>query len=71
MSRRPGAYAIVRLQADGGESPNSYAPEITAEIRIHWPPKATRDQIDAALAAAWSQATVNVDAAYADKMEAP
>lgn len=56
MSNRPGLRVTIRKPADGGASPNRYVPVITAEIRLHWPPKATADDIDAALSAAIDEA---------------
>lgn len=52
MSGRPGILVTVRVPADGGKEPNKYTPEITAEIRIHWPPKANESDIYDALYAA-------------------
>lgn len=44
MARRPGFGVTVRTDADGGVSPNVYMPLVTAEVRLFWPPKATREQ---------------------------
>lgn len=44
MARRPGFAVTVRADADGGVSPNTYMPLITAEVRLFWPPRATREQ---------------------------
>lgn len=44
MAKRPGLTVAVRNDADGGTSPNAYMPLVTAEIRLFWPPRATREQ---------------------------
>lgn len=38
MVHRHNVYVSVRVPVDGGQSPNSYAPQITVEIRAFWPP---------------------------------
>ena len=45
MSARPGILVDVRRPADGGVSPNRYVAVISAEIRCHWPPRATEKEI--------------------------
>ncbi|WNN93991.1 hypothetical protein SEA_NITRO_35 [Arthrobacter phage Nitro] len=45
MSSRPGIVTKQSVPADGGESPNRYAPFVTAEVRVFWPPKATHEQV--------------------------
>lgn len=52
MTSRPGIVATVRQPADGGQSPNRYVPEITAELRVFWPPRATPAEIRQAIDAA-------------------
>ncbi|WGH21108.1 hypothetical protein SEA_CASSIA_35 [Arthrobacter phage Cassia] len=49
MSSRPGVVTKQSVPADGGESPNRYAPFVTAEIRVFWPPKATDEEIETAI----------------------
>ena len=48
MSHRPHAYASVKVPAHRGNPPNTYVPEITAEVRVYWTPTSTRDEIVAA-----------------------
>jgi hypothetical protein len=45
-----------REPTDGGESPNRAIPEITAQIRLHWPPSATAREVAAALDRAYREA---------------
>ena len=49
MSARPGIVANAYVDADGGESPNQFKPYVSAEIRCHWPPLATDEQIRQAI----------------------
>lgn len=49
MSQRPRVHSTVRVPADGGKSPNRYVPEITAEVRVVWPPRADRAAVLGAL----------------------
>ncbi|UIW13450.1 hypothetical protein SEA_AMYEV_34 [Arthrobacter phage Amyev] len=49
MSSRPGVVTKQSAPADGGESPNRYAPFVTAELRVFWPPLATDEQIEDAI----------------------
>lgn len=37
MSARPGFTITKRVSVDGGESPNAYVPQVTVEIRVHYP----------------------------------
>ena len=37
MSHRPHIHVTRRKAVDGGESPNAYFPQVTAEIRVFWP----------------------------------
>ncbi|WAB10812.1 hypothetical protein SEA_TUCK_38 [Arthrobacter phage Tuck] len=56
MSSRPGVVLKQSVPADGGESPNRYAPFVTAEFRIFWPPKATDEEIERAIELAVAEA---------------
>lgn len=56
MSARPGIETTVRIDTDGGFTPNAYAPFISAHVRIYWPPPATEEQIELALEAALDSA---------------
>lgn len=38
MGRRTSASATIRRAAPGGESPNSYIPEVTVDVRVFFPP---------------------------------
>lgn len=53
MSRRESFYSIVRRPCDGGESPNNYVPEITAEVRVFAPPNVGSTEMLEALAKAF------------------
>lgn len=64
MSKRPGLTVAVRNDADGGVSPNAYMPLITAEVRLFWPPRATREQILDSLNEAVEEALLKFDAKY-------
>jgi hypothetical protein len=53
VTSRPGIIVAVRAPADGtgatmgttsGYSDHAYLPAVTAEVRLHWPPRATREQ---------------------------
>jgi hypothetical protein len=61
MSARPGIQITVRREAEGGEHPNRYVSCVSAHIRVYWPPKATREEIYAALGEAYGAA---LDAIY-------
>jgi len=56
MTRRPGIETTVHLDSDGGVTPNAYSPHISAHVRVYWPPRATDEQIEQALAAALDSA---------------
>lgn len=60
MSGRPGILVSTKTPADGGESPNRYAPEITVEVRVYWPPKATDAEIYGALHEVWKRANIRI-----------
>jgi len=49
MSQRSSAYASVAHPADGGEHPNRFMPWVTVDLRVFWPPKATNEEVNAAL----------------------
>ncbi|QIG58511.1 hypothetical protein PQE18_gp33 [Arthrobacter phage DrSierra] len=61
MSSRPGVVTKQSVPADGGESPNRYAPFVTAEFRVFWPPKATEAEIERAIEKAVAEARVRID----------
>lgn len=71
MARRPGFGVTVRADADGGKSPNTYMPLITAEVRLFWPPKATREQVLDALEQAVEEAMEKFDTTYEDGVGVP
>ena len=63
MSPRANVYEIERISADGGISPNRYVDNITAEVRVFYPP--TDGAVEAALAAvdrAYSRARATLEA---------
>lgn len=64
MSKRPGFGVTVRADADGGVSPNAYFASITAEVRLFWPPRATREQVLDALHQAVEEALDKFDQKY-------
>lgn len=64
MSARPNAYASVRRPCDGGESPNRYVPEITAEVRVFAPPRVSQEEVLDALAEAFLDARARVMATW-------
>ena len=49
MSSRPGIQITREYEADGGEHPNKYRPNVSAHIRVYWPPLATQSLIVATL----------------------
>jgi hypothetical protein len=42
VGRRRSVHVVHRVAGDGGETPNRYIPEITVDIRVHFPPNASR-----------------------------
>lgn len=73
MSSRPGLIVSTRTPADGtgavmgttsGYSDHAYAPFVTAEIRMHWPPRATREECLDTLNRAVEEAMDKFDALY-------
>lgn len=39
MGRRQSVYVVRKIPTDGGESPNRTVPQVTVEIRVHYPPE--------------------------------
>lgn len=62
MTRRHGRITTVRREAEGGQEPNRYNPEILVEIRIFAPPHTRSEDVQIALGDAY-------DAARADMLE--
>lgn len=60
MSSRPGVVADGQVMADGGEQPNKYAPYVSAQVRVFWPPKATDEEIERAIEQALAEARVRI-----------
>jgi hypothetical protein len=60
MSRRPGILVNSYVEADRGESPNRYSMGVTCEIRCHWPPLATDEQIMEAMQKCWQDAVMAI-----------
>lgn len=74
MTKRPGFAVTVRQDADGtgatmgttsGYSPTAYMPIITAEIRLHWPPRATKEECLEALNRVVEEAMDKLDKRHA------
>lgn len=61
MGSRPGFIVDQRHPADGGISPNAYAPWISVQVRCHFPPRATRGQVINALSEAYLEALEEVE----------
>lgn len=49
MSKRTGVHAAYRIPVEKLPSPNSYVAEVSADLRVFFPPNATRVQIERAL----------------------
>lgn len=49
MSKRTGVAARFRIPVEQLPSPNSYIPEVSADLRVFFPPNATRAQVERAL----------------------
>lgn len=49
MAKRDGVIVRVDVPCDGGVSPNRQIPQVTVEIRLHWPRRATQTNIDMAM----------------------
>lgn len=46
MSKRIGVTTRFELPIEPIPAPNNYRPFVTAEVRIHWPPNATLEEIN-------------------------
>jgi hypothetical protein len=64
MARRESVYVVKRVPADGGEPPNRYIPEITVEIRVHFPPDVNRDKVLKAITDAWADGVEKIQPEY-------
>lgn len=62
MSKRTSAHAMHRLPVEQLPSPNSYVPEVSADLRVFFPPNATRAQVDEALAVVTAAVRAELDA---------
>lgn len=60
MGSRPGFIVDHRVPADGGEPPNQYVAQISIQVRCHFPPRASREEVLAALDDAYRQAEQEV-----------
>lgn len=69
MSRRPGFIVAATADVEPMPSPNAYLPRVTAELRVFWPPNATRDQIDESIARAIGSAIGELGRRRADYAE--
>lgn len=71
MSRRRSIYTLLKRRCNGGEPPNAYIPEITVEIRAHFPPHISKDEVRAALFQGFHDAAVELDALLFDEPYSP
>ena len=62
MAGRPGVVVTVDKDADGGVSPNRFVPQISAHIRLYWPPRATIEEVTEALLQAYRETLEAVNA---------
>jgi hypothetical protein len=71
MSQRPGILTTVFVKADGRweltKSPNQQPDVITAEVRMHWPYLAPREEVIAALGAVAGKALAEVIEKFGEK----
>lgn len=49
MSSRLSAVVTLRVPVDGGEPPRQYVPEVTVQVRVHYPALTQMDQVLAVL----------------------
>lgn len=62
MSKRTGVHAMHRLPVEQLPSPNSYVPEVSADLRVFFPPNATRAQIERTLDVVIASVRAELDA---------
>lgn len=67
MSARQGVYVSVRRPWTPPPSPNSTVAAITAELRIYWPPNATRGAVESALWSCVDQALDEIEEKMYDR----
>lgn len=60
MSSRPGIVVDHNQPADGGVTPNLYPHRISVQVRCHWPPLATEEEIRLALADGYLKAVAEL-----------
>jgi len=61
MSSRPGFVVDHNQSADGGVSPNQYADRISVQVRCHWPPLATEEEVRQALMDGYEKAVAELE----------
>lgn len=66
MASRDGFVLRVDVPCDGGVSPNRQIPQVTVEVRCHWPRRATQTEVFDALAKAIDQAADEYDRVASD-----
>lgn len=68
MSARKGIYAITDVPCDGGVSPNAYKAQITAEVRLFFPPNTvTEEEVLDALHVAYTDAHSKAEAFFSER----
>jgi hypothetical protein len=67
MSQRPGILTTHKEAHPSLPSPNSHAPWITAEVRLHWPLGTLQDNAQHALLMAYLKASDQIQRKYADE----
>ena len=61
MSKRPEFIVDHTQPADGGKPPNQYAAYVSIQIRCHFSPNASREEIRLALLDAYGKALAEAD----------
>lgn len=61
MSSRPGFVLDHWQAADGGVSPNVYAAVISVQVRCHWPPRASVEEVRQALMDGYEKAAAELE----------
>jgi hypothetical protein len=70
MSSRPGILVTHKVDQPSLPAPNSHAPYITAEVRVHWPLGTRQDNAQHALLMAYLQASDAIQQKYAAEAKA-
>ncbi len=56
MSQRLGLQITCTAPTEPSVSPNLYIPEVSAHVRLYWPPQATWEEVEATMSRAFEQA---------------